>query len=140
MIRCTPAALLALALTALPACADALLEQAKADFMTLCAPCHGDDGRGHGPKAASLSAHPADLTQIAVRYGSFPEDKVFATIAGLDMPEGHGTRAMPTWGDVFLTEGVGKSTTLADAMKASDDASRRIAALVRYIASIQAAP
>ena len=47
---------------------------------------------------------------------------------------------MPTWGDVFVTEGVGKSTTLADAMKASDDASRRIAALVRYIASIQAAP
>ncbi|MCX7351587.1 MAG: hypothetical protein NTZ54_19425 [Alphaproteobacteria bacterium] len=78
-------ALLALLLLATPALADAALEQGKADFDKLCAPCHG-------------------------------------------------------WGDVFVTEQVGKSTRLADAMKASDEASRRIAGLVGYVQSIQAAP
>jgi hypothetical protein len=44
---------------------------------------------------------------------------------------------MPSWGDVFVSEGVGKSTKLEDAVKASDEASRRIAGLVRYVESIQ---
>ncbi len=47
---------------------------------------------------------------------------------------------MPIWGDVFVTEEVGKSTKVEDAMKASDDASRRIAGLVAYVQSIQATP
>lgn len=133
----SPAVLLGLACTAQ---ADEALEQGKADFVTLCAPCHGQDAKGDGPQAAHLQKKPADLTAVTVRYGRFPDDKVFETIAGLDMPGGHGTREMPVWGDVFVTEGVGKSTKLEDAMKASGDASRRIAGLVRYIESIQAKP
>lgn len=132
------AALLALAAT--PAAADEALEQGKADFGHLCAPCHGASGKGDGPHAEHLKKKPADLTVITVKYGRFPEDRVFATIAGIDMPEGHGTREMPSWGDVFVSEGVGKSTKLEDAMKASDDASRRIAGLIRYIETIQAGP
>jgi mono/diheme cytochrome c family protein len=133
-------ALLALLLLASPAMADEALEQGRADFIQLCAPCHGENARGGGPQASHLKKKPSDLTAITARYGRFPEDRVFETVAGIDMPEGHGTREMPTWGDVFISEGVGSSTSLEDAIKASDDASRRIAGLVRYIESIQAAP
>jgi len=132
--------LLALLLFASPAFADEALEQGKADFMKLCAPCHGANAKGDGPEVSHLKKRPADLTQVTAKYGRFPEDRVFETIAGIDMPEGHGTREMPSWGDVFVSEGVGKSTNLEDAMKASDDASRRIAGLMRYIETIQATP
>lgn len=132
--------LLALLLFASPALADEALEQGKADFMKLCAPCHGANAKGDGPEVSHLKKRPADLTQVTAKYGRFPEDRVFQTIAGIDMPEGHGTREMPSWGDVFVSEGVGKSTKLEDAMKASDDASRRIAGLMRYIETIQATP
>ena len=130
--------LLCLALLAAPAAADEALDQGKADFDKLCAPCHGVDGRGDGPQAPHLAKKPADLTAVSQKYGHFPEDKVFETIAGLDMPDGHGTRDMPIWGDVFVTEQVGKSTKVADAIKASDEASKRIAGLVKYIESLQA--
>lgn len=132
------AAVLAVTLLAGPALADAAPDQGKADFAKLCAPCHGASGTGDGPHAAHLAKKPSDLTALTRKYGTFPEQKVFETIAGLDMPDGHGTREMPIWGDVFVSEGVGSSTKLEDAMKASDDASRRIAGLVEYVGSIQA--
>ncbi len=34
-------------------------------FTSYCAPCHGIDGRGHGPAAAALKAQPTDLTAIS---------------------------------------------------------------------------
>jgi mono/diheme cytochrome c family protein len=135
-----PAALATLMLLAAPALAGEALEQGRADFEKLCAPCHGTSGTGDGPQAPHLAKKPADLTLVTRKYGQFPGQKVFETIAGLDMPDGHGTREMPIWGDVFVTEEVGKSTKVEDAMKASDDASRRIAGLVAYVQSIQAAP
>jgi mono/diheme cytochrome c family protein len=123
------------------ASADDAVLQAKEDFVSLCAPCHGPDGTGNGPKAEQLGRKPADLSHITARHGGrYPEQLIFGTIAGLDMPDGHGTREMPIWGDVFVTEGVGASTKVEDAMKASDDASRRIMALVRYVEQLQAQP
>ena len=133
-------ALLALLLMSAPAMADEALEQGKADFIQLCAPCHGADAKGDGPQVSHLKKKPSDLTAITARYGRFPEDRVFETIAGIDMPDGHGTREMPSWGDVFVSEDIGNSTKLEDAMKAADDASRRIAGLMEYIESIQARP
>jgi mono/diheme cytochrome c family protein len=133
-------ALLALLLFAGPALADEALDQGRADFIHLCAPCHGESAKGDGPQVSHLQKKPSDLTLITQRYGRFPEDRVFETIAGIDMPEGHGTREMPSWGDVFISEEIGNSTKIEDAMKASDDASRRIAGLMQYIESIQAAP
>ncbi|PZF75913.1 hypothetical protein DK847_14755 [Aestuariivirga litoralis] len=128
----------ALLLLASPALSAAAPEQGRKDFVQLCAPCHGPGGKGDGPQAAHLARKPSDLTEVTRKYGQFPEQKVFETIAGLDMPDGHGSREMPIWGDVFVTEEVGKSTKVEDAMKASDDASRRIAGLVTYVRSIQA--
>ena len=130
-------ALLSLSLLASTASAAAVYDQGRGDFVTLCAPCHGENGTGDGPQAAHLAKKPADLTTVTRKYGAFPEQKVFEIIAGLDMPEGHGTREMPIWGDIFVTEQVGKSTKVEDAMKASDEASRRIAGLVNYVRSIQ---
>ena len=132
-----PAALLALCLMAPSALASGALDHGKADFDKLCAPCHGVSGKGDGPQAAHLAKKPADLTAVTEKYGQFPEQKVFETIAGLDMPDGHGTREMPIWGDVFISEGIGASTKVEDAMTASDEASRRIAGLVRYVQSLQ---
>jgi hypothetical protein len=131
---------IALLLLATPALADADMQQAKMDFGHLCAPCHGRDGKGEGTQAARLDKKPSDLTVVTQKYGEFPAQKVFETIAGLDMPDGHGTRDMPIWGDVFVTEEVGKSTTIEQALKASDEASRRITALVHYVEAIQVAP
>ena len=131
-------ALLFLLLLAPAAQAAAVFDQGRADFDKLCAPCHGESGTGDGPQAPHLAKKPADLTGVTKKYGQFPAQKVFETIAGLDMPDGHGTREMPIWGDVFVTEQVGKSTKVEDAMKASDEASRRIAGLVKYVESLQA--
>lgn len=114
-------------------------EAGKADFLALCAPCHGEDGRGDGPAAAGLAHRPADLTHIARNHGGgFPDALIFETIEGLDMPASHGTREMPVWGDVFVGEAVGSSVSLDTAKKAGAEAGRRIEALVAYLKSIQA--
>jgi mono/diheme cytochrome c family protein len=134
----------ALSFAAWPALAfaeDAGLAQAQQDFGTLCAPCHGKDAAGHGPMAASLSKPPADLTGIAARHGGkFPAEDVFETISGLSMPDAHGTRDMPVWGDVFVSEQMGSSVTLQDAFKASAGAAERIERLVRYVETLQRVP
>ena len=135
------ACLLMLPLLVSPTRAGETAQPAMADFTVLCAPCHGADGKGDGPQARHLHRKPADLTRIAARNGgAFPAERVFETIAGLGMPNSHGTRDMPVWGDVFVSEDIGGSVKLEDAGKAADDATRRIAGLVAYIESIQAAP
>ncbi len=71
-------------------------------FRTYCAACHGADGKGEGPRAASLRFHPADLTLIAIRHGgSFPAEEVYRIVDGRKPVRGHGGPDMPVWGDVF---------------------------------------
>ena len=70
-----------------------------------CAACHGLDGRGNGPVAASLDDPPADLTLLAARNGGhFDERAVVAVIDGRRAVEEHGPREMPVWGAAFETE------------------------------------
>ncbi len=68
-----------------------------------CASCHGANGRGNGPVAASLKTPPPDLTRIASRNGgTFPTERVIETIAGAaNSKSSHGSREMPIWGPVF---------------------------------------
>ncbi len=71
-------------------------------FVTYCSACHGRDGRGNGPVAASLRTPPADLTRIAQRRsGQFPEAEIAAHIDGRSIVQAHGSREMPVWGRRF---------------------------------------
>ena len=115
------------------------LQEAAADFRTYCAPCHGADGRGGGPAGAALRVAPPDLTAIAGRHGGiFPEDMIYEAVVGLGMPDAHGSREMPVWGDRFIGEAVGGSVSLDDARKAAAGVEARIHHLVDYLKSIQA--
>jgi mono/diheme cytochrome c family protein len=72
-------------------------------YKAYCATCHGPDGTGHGPMAASLKVAPSDLTRIAERNGgNFPMARVARIIAGEEQAAAaHGTRQMPVWGTIF---------------------------------------
>jgi hypothetical protein len=127
---------------ALPAevSSSSALTAAAADFHNLCAPCHGRSARGDGPVGRVMTTKPADLTTIAKRHsGTFPDELIYEKIEGLDMPLSHGTLQMPIWGDVFLNEAVGKSTSTNEAKKAETKVERRIKYLVEYLKTIQTA-
>jgi mono/diheme cytochrome c family protein len=74
-------------------------------YLRYCTSCHGEDGKGQGPVAASLRTPPADLTQIAKRAGGrFDEATVLGAIDGRRAVAAHGPREMPVWGAVFGDE------------------------------------
>jgi len=76
-----------------------LVEAGRRDFQMLCASCHGQDARGHGPAAGALRTAPADLTRIALRRGgTFPRAEIAAWIDGRLSSAAHGDREMPIWG------------------------------------------
>jgi mono/diheme cytochrome c family protein len=100
-------------------------------FNTHCAPCHGTSARGDGPVAAQLRARVPDLTTFTrVNGGVFPSERVYRIIDGRDVPS-HGSRDMPVWGDVFRA---------ARSAMGKADADARIAAVVRYLETIQERP
>ena len=114
------------------------LAKAAQDFNTYCSVCHGRDAKGRGPVAKELKTPPADLTRISARAdGVFPEDAVFKTIEGLDMPLAHGTSEMPIWGALFVRQAVGEGVLIEDAKTAARVATDRIKRLVKYLETIQ---
>jgi mono/diheme cytochrome c family protein len=73
-------------------------------FLSMCAVCHGLDGRGGGPYRNLLVVPPADLTMLSENNGGrFPEQIVRAVIDGRELAV-HGRRDMPIWGKVFQEE------------------------------------
>lgn len=72
-------------------------------FRAHCAACHGSDGKGGGPVAATLKTKPADLTVLARNNkGIFPRQIVLKIISGDDTALlAHGSREMPVWGPIF---------------------------------------
>ena len=77
-------------------------------FREHCAQCHGSDGTGNGPMAKVLTVAPADLTAISKRAdGKFPAARVVEIIRYGGNVTGHGSQAMPIWGEVFSQEGGG---------------------------------
>jgi mono/diheme cytochrome c family protein len=100
-------------------------------FRAYCAPCHGADGRGHGPAASALRTAPADLTTIAARNGGvFPRARVAEFVANGRPVPAHGSTDMPVWGPNFV------ALTGASYRPVSD----RIDAVVAYVESIQTVP
>ena len=107
---------------------NAYVEKGHKLFRQYCASCHGLDGKGNGPGAASLKSPPADLTALQKKGEKFPTDRVMTIIDGeqTDRIEAHGTNKMPVWGTEFRrTVGLQKNNY--------------VLSLTRYLESIQAA-
>ena len=98
------------ALTILTACcitwvssaqgADYAASSGEELYRRFCASCHGVEGRGDGPVAASLRVEVPDLTRIASRArGMDPRERIVRVIDGRHIIGAHGTRLMPVWGE-----------------------------------------
>lgn len=109
----------------------------EGDFNMYCASCHGVDGKGDGPKAFALAKPLPDLTQLTVRYGRFPRDKLIRLIDGRDPIAGHLDREMPVWGVWFKEEAAAE---LGGAEGDEGSVTRRFNNLVDYVDSLQAKP
>ena len=86
-------------------------------YKAYCAQCHGLEGKGDGPIAATLKKPPADLTQLAARNdGKFARESVIQYTMGsrpggrvaIDSATGKvvvmmadGPAEMPAWGSLF---------------------------------------
>jgi mono/diheme cytochrome c family protein len=71
-------------------------------FRAHCAPCHGSDGKGHGPVSPALRDPIPDLTTIAQRNGGiYPEQRISKIVSGDEAMIAHGSRDMPIWGLIF---------------------------------------
>jgi mono/diheme cytochrome c family protein len=98
-------------------------------YFNHCAACHGENGEGTGPVAASMRATMPNLRALAQRNaGVFPGDTITAYIDGRSTKVAHGDRLMPIWGDVFR----GPEQGTADRT-----VRRRIDALVEFIRTLQ---
>jgi len=106
----------------------------KADFNKHCAPCHGTNGKGHGPEVQVIPGiKPSDLTRISINNGGvFPYQEVADTIDGRKGIPSHKRFDMPFWGVNFQQEG--KEFT----PQSETEAKTRIDAVVAYIETIQA--
>jgi hypothetical protein len=100
-------------------------------YKRYCSACHGMDGKGQGPVASDLRTPPADLTQIAKRRGGeFPVGEIAAIIDGRTEVRGHGSRAMPVWGERF-SEQVGGGSLGEEVVRGN------LLVLMQYLQSIQ---
>ncbi|MDX2032761.1 MAG: cytochrome c [Blastocatellia bacterium] len=70
-------------------------------YMEYCASCHGTDGKGGGPVAATLKSAMPDLTRIPLDNGKFPALRIRNVIEGEVNVPTHGTKDMPVWGQYF---------------------------------------
>jgi hypothetical protein len=75
------------------------IDAGKVQYLSSCAPCHGNDGKGNGPVSSKLRAKPADLTIFAKKNnGVFPVSAIYEAIDGRNAVASHQAREMPIWG------------------------------------------
>jgi len=98
-------------------------------YLNHCAACHGADGEGGGPVAATMSVAIPNLRSLSERNGGvFPAEAVAAYVDGRELKAAHGDRQMPIWGDVFRgpEQGTAQRTVR-----------RRVDALVAFLTTLQ---
>jgi mono/diheme cytochrome c family protein len=107
----------------------------ESDFRMYCASCHGEDGKGDGPKSFGLSKPTPDLTMLMARSGgTFPAERLRRVIDGREIYQSHMEREMPVWGQWFKLEA---AQELGGAEGDEGTVNRRITNLVDFIESIQ---
>lgn len=108
---------------------------AERDFRLYCSNCHGESGRGDGPKTFGLSGPAPDLTGLSKRNGSvFPRERLQAIIDGREVLKNHGDREMPVWGVWFKMEA---EEDLGGAEGDEGTVQRRITALIDFLETLQ---
>jgi mono/diheme cytochrome c family protein len=106
----------------------------RGSYVRYCGSCHGDDGKGNGPKAASLNPKPSDLTQLAKKNGgNFPSGRVTRILDGNEPIPAHGSAQQPVWGHTF---GAGESAAGGNPGPQTI-ASQRIQLIMQYLETIQ---
>ncbi len=103
-------------------------------FKKFCAPCHGPQAMGNGPKGVGLVPKPANLTILRKENGdTFPFWRTYRMIDGREHIASHGTREMPVFGVWFRipNDEVSIETEWADQVRG------RIWQLLSYLQSIQ---
>lgn len=98
-------------------------------YAGYCAPCHGVDGKGHGPAAMALKSPPTDLTELRKKnHGRFPDTHIVTVMQFGTEVQAHGSDEMPVWGPIL---GRMNATN-------AQDKQLRITNLSRYLQSLQA--
>lgn len=119
---------------------SAVLAQSPADlgkreYMSNCANCHGETGKGGGPYVELLKRSPPDLTMMAKNNGGvFPVSRAYAVIEGAGAS--HGSRDMPIWGQQYRV----RAAEYYVDVPYNDEAfvRTRILALIEYMHRLQA--
>ncbi len=97
-------------------------------YRTLCASCHGVDGRGDGPAAGALTPPPTDLTRSKLTMS-----ELMKVIDGRRTIRAHGDAAMPVWGRVFAEALEGSGRARLDTLRTEE-------ILARYVQRLAASP
>ena len=102
-------------------------------YMSYCASCHGEKGRGDGPMARAMTKAPKDLTLLSVRHGDrFPRAKVMSTVDGYARSNLSGP-GMPKFGELLSGDLVPYDS--GDGVQTPTP--RKLVALVEYLETIQ---
>lgn len=120
-----------------PESAPSAVVPGQLEYRHACAQCHGQGGKGDGPRAGTLTPKPTDLTVLAKNNGgTFPERKIRKIIHNTEPIPAHGPRETPTWGKQFsLRENVIAGRRGAAGSSAQVD--YRVKQLMQYLRSIQ---
>jgi len=75
------------------------LNAAHDNFISQCAKCHGETGRGDGPAGTSLAIKPRNFSDCA-RMARESDERIFSTIKGGGASVGL-SKDMPPWSEAF---------------------------------------
>lgn len=103
----------------------------KQMYDTYCATCHGLDGKGNGPAAEALKAHPTDLTMLSRNNGGkFPDAHIYSVLRFGVETTAHGSKDMPVWGPALRS--LSRGSSIATSVE-----QQRISNLTRYLRTLQ---